>query len=141
MKAVIGITSTVIPMMDFDNCELEKTIRLARKAMKKFKLEGFAVVMSSKNNYHVVFNKLCKRYPKCIKIMAWLALNVNTIEAYKYLCLQIIKQAATLRLSKKAEKPRPKVIYVEGKYDKGIKIYYEYYLMVKEFEREVEESG
>jgi hypothetical protein len=41
--------------------------------MEWFKLEGFIILKSSENNYHVVFNRRVS-WPENMKIVAWVSL-------------------------------------------------------------------
>jgi len=56
-KFILGYTDTETVMLDFDHISLERVKYWARRAMRYFKLEGFLILESSENCYHVVFNR------------------------------------------------------------------------------------
>lgn len=123
---VAGFSSKNIPMIDLDNTSLEEVVVKSRIVAQRFKLGGFLVLRSSKDNYHVVFaRKLPPR--KALRAVAFFALLQNRKETYVWFTLQVIKGSFTLRVSKKVSgdqvKPEPKPVYFEGILGEGIREY------------------
>jgi hypothetical protein len=86
--------------------------------MKRFKLEGFLVLESSPESYHVVFDRTVN-WSENVRIIAWVALYVKKRSLDNWFKMQSIKQKPTLRVSKKHElggkiKFSPKIVYREG---------------------------
>ena len=92
----------------------------ALRAMKWFKLEGFLILRSSENNYHVLFDRPVS-WSENIRIVAWFSLLSNNPTLQKYHLMQCIKEGSTLRVSPKGEKPCPRIVFRSGKQDKQIK--------------------
>lgn len=56
-KPVLGFTDTETVKLDFDELEFRNVKYWAERAMNWFKLGGYIILKSSKNCYHVVFNR------------------------------------------------------------------------------------
>lgn len=113
-------------MLDLDNMKYRKALWLAETLLKKHKLEGFLLIRSSDKNYYAVFN----RY------LSWK--TITTILFSQYECLrwavfQMKEGQLTLRISKKNNKDKPKILLKVGKTDKLIKDYLEIYGKFKNF--------
>jgi hypothetical protein len=103
----------------------------AKKAMDRFKLEGFIALKSSDNNYHVVFNRPVS-WDENMQIVAWVALLSNNPMLQKWHLLQCIKRkGSTLRVSAKGDKPSPRVVYRYGRQDKMIREFLEFRRKIK----------
>lgn len=128
MPPIVGLTFKNIVMVDLDGMPLEKVKELADKVLGKFKLGGYVILESSEGNYHVVFNKPMQ-WSKVMKILGWIAIMSNNPNVWKWVCMQLIKQAETLRVSPKPSsksfKPPPKIVYKFGKQNLGVRIYLE----------------
>lgn len=119
MSSCLRYTDIETVMLDFDNTSL-KTVRYwAFRAMRWFKLEGFLILRSSENNYHVVFNRRVS-WSENVKIMAWISLLSNNPMLQKWHLMQCIKEGSTLRISSKGDKPSPRIVFRYGKEDKQI---------------------
>lgn len=122
----VGFNTARGLILDLDNMKYKKALWLAETLMKKYKLEGFLLIRSSDKNYHAVFN----RY------LSWK--TITTILFSQYECLrwavfQMKEGQLTLRISKKNNKDKPKILLKVGKTDKLIKDYLEIYGKFKNF--------
>jgi hypothetical protein len=102
----------------------------ALKIMKRFKLEGFLILKSSKNSYHVVFNAPVS-WAKNMSIVAWICLQCRSWNLIKWFLLQCIKGEPTLRVSSKGEKSSPRIVYKYGKQDNQIQSFCECRKLIK----------
>lgn len=131
IRYVYGFTTSHGLLLDLDNTTLGETRKIAKKYMERFKLEGYLILRSSQNNYHVVFNK----YMSWKKVLACLFKIVWYYHYHKHgikpsltfwAILQACKETETLRVSRKERKSIPKVIQTKGKTDKLINDYLEF---------------
>ena len=120
----IGFVTTKGLMLDLDHASLRKATRIAEALLRDHKLEGYLVVRSSENNYHLVFN----RY------LSWRTIGkilFNQWNCISWGIWQIRKGELTLRVSSKNEKNKPKIVKRVGKQDKLIADYLEIYERVE----------
>jgi hypothetical protein len=118
-KPILGYTDRTTVKLDFD-CELFRKVKYwADKAMKHFRLGGYIILKSSRDHYHVVFNKTVS-WEENGKIMAWVALLSRNAGLRKWKLIQDIKGASTLRISSKGDKTSPRIVFSEGKQDREI---------------------
>jgi len=113
-------------MLDFDNMTYGKAKRLADALMKRYKLEGYLLIKSSDKNYHVVFN----RY------LTWktiLQVVFSLVVCITWGVHQARKGYLTLRISRKNNKNKPKILRKVGKTDKLISEYLRAYEFFKDF--------
>jgi len=122
--AIIGTFTKNYVQIDFDEMSFLDVIKICDAALKKWNLEGYIIIKSSKQHYHAVFNKYFKKWEDVAKIMSWIAIISENIKVKDYVLLQIIRKESTLRLTEKANKPKPRIVYRCGKHDKGI-LWYE----------------
>jgi hypothetical protein len=54
-------------------------------------------------------------------IVAWVTLESKSAMLQRYLIMQCIKESSTLRVSKKKEKPSPRIVFRFGKQDNEVK--------------------
>jgi hypothetical protein len=121
-KPILGYSDTSTVKLDFDNTPFKVVKYWALRAMKWFRLRGFIILKSSKNHYHVVFDRAVS-WERNIHSMAWVALESGNWKIQKYLTMQCIKESSTLRLSSKTDKPVPRIVYRQGKQEREIKNY------------------
>jgi len=86
----------------------------AERACSWFKLEGFIILKSSENHYHVVFNRPVT-WIKNVHIMNWVAMESQISKLKNYALMQGIKESSTLRVGPKGEKSSPRIVYCVGK--------------------------
>ena len=72
----------------------------------------------------MVFNRRVD-WAENMSIVAWVSLQSNNQNMLRYLRMQCIKKASTLRVGPKGEKPSPRIVYREGNEDTQIKEYLE----------------
>jgi len=117
---VLGYSDKSTVKLDFDDT-LFKTVKYwALRAMNWFKLRGFIILRSSKNHYHVVFDRSVT-WERNMYVVAWIALESKNSKLQRYLTMQCIKESSTLRISTKGEKPSPRIVFRYGKHDQEIK--------------------
>jgi len=130
LESIIGYTDTETVKLDFDNTSF-KTVRYwASRTMKWFKLEGYIILKSSMNNYHVVFNRKVS-WKKNMKFVSWMALLSNNPMLQKWFLMQCIKEGSTLRISPKREKGSPRIVFRYGKENGQIESFLKYRKLVK----------
>lgn len=129
-KCILGYTDTETVMLDFDNTPLKEVKYWSRRIMTWFKLEGFIILQSSENNYHVVSDHKVS-WSENMRIVAWTSLLSNNRMLEKWFLMQCIKEGATLRVSPKRDKPSPRIVYQYGKQDRQIKQFLGYRKMIK----------
>jgi len=138
-KPILGYTDTETVKLDFDNTTFRTVKYWALKTMKQFKLEGFIILKSSKNSYHVVFNRTVS-WSENMSIVAWVTLLTGFEKLSKWLIMQCIKQSSTLRISSKIEKPSPRIVYRQGKEKGQICNFIYYRKLIKNIIRKLEST-
>ena len=110
---ILGLTDTETVKLDCDESSFQSVKCLAEKTLKKFNLEGFIILRSSKNNYHVVFNREVD-WSENVSIMSWVVLTNKKPKLLKWFLLQCIRKASTLRVGSKRDKPSPRIVFRKG---------------------------
>jgi hypothetical protein len=113
---VLGITDTETVKLDFDRTPFRTVKYYAMETMKWHKLKGFIILKSSKNNYHVIFDKKVS-WKDNVRIMAWVCLISKHEALTKWFLLQCVKKESTLRASQKYNKPEPRIVFRYGSQD------------------------
>ena len=129
-KFIIGFTDTETVMLDLDYMSFNRVKYWARRALRFFKLEGYIILESSENSYHVVFNRKVS-WSENLSIIGRIVLMTHQSPLQRWHLMQCVKQSMTLRVSPKGEKPSPRIIYREGKQDGQIKDFLEYVELIK----------
>jgi len=133
---ILGYTDQQTVMLDFDTTSL-KTVRYwASRAMKWFKLEGYIILRSSLNNYHVVFNRRVS-LEENMRIVAWVALQSNNPMLEKWFLMQCIKEGSTLRVSPKLDKGSPRIVFRHGKENGQIESFLRFRKLMKNMIRKL----
>ena len=135
-KPILGYTDTETVKLDFDNTTFKIVKCWANKAMNWFRLGGYIILKSSKNSYHVLFNKSVS-WIENMKIVAWVALGSQNRGLIKWLIMQCIKQSSTLRVSPKNQKPSPRIVYKYGKQTHQIRCFLEYRKLIKSISKQI----
>lgn len=138
-KPILGFSDTETVKLDFDNTAFHLVKYWAFKAMRKFRLEGFVILKSSENSYHVVFNRFVS-WSENMRIVAWISLLSRNEGLTKYLQMQCIKESSTLRVSEKQEKTSPKIVFRYGKQDKQVSSFLKFRDVIKGIERKLSKS-
>ena len=118
----LGVNARDIVMLDFDEETLENVKYWARRTCDWFHMEGFIILESSEMRYHVVFDRFVSWEENTMR-MAWVGILSNNKNLWKYIFMQLIKGSCTLRVSRKGEKPAPRVIFKFGSQSNGIARY------------------
>ncbi len=119
LNCIIGFTDTETVLLDFDDTSF-KTVRYwTRRVNHWFRMDGVLILKSSKDHYHVVFNRRVS-WSENMKIVAWVTLLSWNQGLNRWFIMQCIKQGSTLRVSSKFEKPSPRIVYSEGNQDNRI---------------------
>jgi hypothetical protein len=113
-KPMLGFSDCETVKLDFDDIRFRTVRYWASRAMKWFRLKGFLILKSSKNRYHVVFDREVS-WSENIRIVAWVVLQSHSGSLCKWFLMQCIKGCSTLRVSSKCEKPSPRIVYRFGK--------------------------
>lgn len=130
-KPIFGLTDDEAVMIDFDNVTFRTAKYWAFRTMKWFKLEGFIILKSSEKCYHVVFNRSVD-WSENMSIVAWVSLLSHNKGTQNYHLMQCIKRSSTLRISKKEQKPSPRIVYRYGKQDNQIRCFLQYRKLIKD---------
>jgi len=112
----LGISDEVTVNLDFDDTPFKTVKYWAERAYSWFKLEGFIILKSSKDHYHVIFDRRVI-WRKNVHMMSWIAIESQIGKLKDYVLMQCIKESSTLRVEPKGEKPFPRIVYRYGKQD------------------------
>jgi hypothetical protein len=128
---VYGFTTTKGLLLDLDNTTQKETSAIAQFYCKRFQLEGYLILKSSENNYHVVFNRYLiwkKTLEYLFKIVWRYHYHEHGIKPSLtyWAILQACKGSETLRISTKNHKKTPKIVKKSGKTNKLCRDYIEY---------------
>ncbi len=113
-KFNIGYTDTETVKADFDQMTLKEVKKWANRTVHWYKLGGYIVLQSSEDNYHIEFNRQVT-WTENVKIMAWISLLSNHLMLQKWFLMQCIKEASTIRIGPKGEKPIPRIVERYGR--------------------------
>jgi len=130
-NSIIGFSDNATVKLDFDDVSFKIVKYWAERTMKWFRLQGFMILKSSKNCYHVLFNRPVA-WSENMRIVAWVALQSRNKGLKKWFLMQCIKQSSTLRVSKKRDKDSPRIVFKFGKQDKQIKTFIKNRHLIKE---------
>ena len=122
----IGFNTDRGLILDLDNMKFRKALWIAETLMERHRLEGFLLIKSSEKNYHVVFNRYLS-WKTITKIL------FSLYECIRYAVFQMKEGQLTLRISKKNNRDKPKILLKIGKTDKLIKDYLEVYEKFKKW--------
>lgn len=129
-KPTIGLTDKETVKLDFDNTPFRMVKCWALRIMRWFKLEGFIILKSSANRYHVVFNRKVS-WEENVKIVAWACLVTKHKKLTGWFIFQCVKKGSTLRISSKKGKPSPRIVDRYGKQDGEIRNFLQYRKLIK----------
>ncbi len=119
-KPIFGYSDRTTVKLDFDGELFRKVKYWAERALKHFRLGGYVILKSSRDHYHVLFNRTVS-WEENTKIMAWVAVLSRNAGLRKWVLMQLIKVASTLRVSCKGDKGSPRIVCREGRQDHEIK--------------------
>jgi hypothetical protein len=121
-KFTLGISDKETVKLDFDDIPFKTVKNWAERACNWFNLGGFIILRSSKNHYHVVFDRGVT-WIENVHIMCWVASESKILALKDYMLMQGIKETSTLRIGKKDGKPSPRIVYCFGEKYKQIASY------------------
>ena len=102
--------------LDFDGEVFRKVKYWAERGLENFRVGGYVILKSSRDHYHVLFNRtVC--WEVNTKIMAWVAVLSRNAGLRKWVLMQLIKGASTLRVSCKGDKASLLIVFREGRQD------------------------
>ena len=133
-KPILGYTDRATVKLDFDGEQFRKVKYWADRAMRHFRLRGYVILKSSRDHYHVVFNKTVSWEKNC-RVMAWVAVLSKNVGLRKWVLMQFIKDASTLRISSKADKTSPRIVFSEGKQDREIATFKRWRRLIKKADK------
>jgi len=131
-KSVLGFTDNETVKLDLDESSFKTVKCLAEKTVKRFNLKGYMILKSSKNNYHVVFDREVD-WSENVSIMSWVVLVSHKPKLLKWFLLQCIRKASTLRVSSKGDKPPPRIVFRNGGSVGQIKVFLCFRSQIKRF--------
>ena len=103
-------------MLNLDGMNFKSAKIWAMLVLEKFSLEGFIILKSTKNCYHVVFDSYIS-WDENLSIVGWIAILSKSLKLKDYLSMQCIKMSSTLRVAPKGEKPSPRIVFRYGNQD------------------------
>jgi hypothetical protein len=125
--------------LDLDDVSFSKVKYWASRAMRHFGLRGFLILKSSKNRYHVVFDRKVS-WKRNMGVVAWVALLSHNNGLVKWLLMQCIKGRSTLRVSSKGEKLPPRIVYRYGKQDQNVKDFLKMRQIIKKISQKLRKN-
>jgi hypothetical protein len=121
---VLGYSDRSTVKLDYDRVPLRIVKFWSRRPCDWFKLEGFIIFESSRNSFHVIYNRPVT-WRRNMHIMCWIAVESQLGKLRDYVLMQGIKESSTLRVGPKFKKPSPRIVYRYGKQDKQIREFLE----------------
>ena len=130
LNFILAYSDTETVKLDFDKTLFHDVKHWADRVSQRFKLEGYVVLKSSQDSYHIVFNRSVT-WTENLKIVAWVCLHSHHNRLLKWFFMQCIKGSSTLRVGPKGEKPPPRVVLRCGKEDSEVKSFLHYRRSIK----------
>jgi hypothetical protein len=129
---VVGFTSDRVVMIDLDRMNEHTAVRICRYIVKRWKLDGYILLRSSRGNYQAVFDGYAN-WKKVIRVLfslcyyvSWKGGKFKIREFFvRWAIMQAIKGSCTLRISKKGKKAPPRIVARVGTQNRGIREYLE----------------
>ena len=133
-KPYLGYSDRTTVKLDFDGEQFKKVRYWAERALKHFRLGGYVILKSSRDHYHVLFNKTVSWEENC-RAMAWVAVLSGNAGLRKWVLIQLIKGSSTLRVSCKGDKASPRIVFSEGSRDREIAAFKRWRELIKKADR------
>ena len=130
VNAILGFSDSETVKLDFDDACFSTVKFWALRTMKWFRLRGFLILKSSRNCYHVVFDRAVS-WTQNMRVVAWVALLSHNKGLARWFLMQCIKGCSTLRVSFKREKPSPRIVFRFGKQEEQVKDFLRTRIQVK----------
>jgi hypothetical protein len=126
VEPTIGYGNAETVMLDLDDTTFRTAKYWGRRTCKFHRLGGFILLKSSPGHYHVVFDRRVT-WEENMSIVAGVVINSRHASfnegLQSWFNLQVRKGKPTLRISRKEEKPKPRVVHHEGNQDGQIAEY------------------
>ena len=129
---ILGYTDKSTVKLDFDDVTFKIVKYWAIRTLKWFRLRGLIILKSSKNHYHVLFDRSVS-WKKNVHIMAWVCVESQNEGLIKWFLMQCIKESSTLRVSAKKDKTSSRIVSRFGKQNDEIRNFLKYRKVVKIF--------
>jgi hypothetical protein len=139
-NSILGISDEETVKLDFDEMPFSRVKYWASWALKRFKLQGFIILKSSKNCYHVIFDRTVS-WVENMSVVAWVALLSHNEGLKRYLIMQCIKKCSTVRVSAKNEKSSPIVVYRCGNQSENVREFLKNRRLIKKITRKMQEKS
>lgn len=120
---IVGYTSDRTAMLDLDELNIDEVKVLAYRMMHRFKLDGYLILKSSCDGWHVVFDRRLSWKNVLRVIFAAPPCRRRWHAHFSWAELQAIKGFATLRIGNKSHKRSPRIIEGYGSQDGQIEEY------------------
>jgi hypothetical protein len=127
---ILAFTDRITVKLDLDEMSFRAVRDWAMMVLKKYKLDGFIILKSSKKCYHVVFDRYVS-WDENLSIVGWVAILSKSLKLKDYLGMQCIKMSSTLRVAPKGDKPSPRIVDKHGSQDHAVKDFLEYRQLIK----------
>ena len=137
LNSIIGFTDCETVKLDFDSTSFKTVKYWACRACRWFRLGGFIILKSSNDGYHVIFNRVVS-WSENMRIVAWVSLLSHIAKTEKWFVMQCIKEGSTVRVSRKRDKPSPRIVFRHGKQDGQIKSFLRFRRLIKRIIRKLE---
>ncbi len=108
-EPLLGLTNPETVMIDCVNMSFRVVKKLALIAMEMCRLGGFIILKSSKNHYHVVFDRYVS-WDDNMSAVGWFSVLSHNPKVKDCLVMQCIKKALTLRVVPMKGKPAPRLV-------------------------------
>jgi hypothetical protein len=129
-KPIFGYSDRTTVKLDFDGELFRKVKCWTERTMKHFRLNGYIILKSSRDHYHVIFNKTVSWEENC-RVMAWVAVLSKNTGLRKWVLMQLIKGASTLRISSKQDKGCPRIVLSDGEKDQELATFKRWRVLIK----------
>ena len=137
---ILGFSDCDTVKLDFDDASFSIVLFWAVRTMRWFRLKGFLILKSSKNCYHVVFDRKVS-WRQNMNVVAWVALLSSNRGLARWFLMQCIKGCSTLRVSVKSEKPQPRVVFRFGNQDGNIKTFLKMRRLIKKTSQKMQKNA
>ena len=131
---ILGFTDRMTVKLDLDNMNFKSARYWAVLVMEKFRQKGYIMLKSSKECYHVVFDRYVS-WDENLSIVGWVAILSRSVHLLRYLAMQCIKMSSALRVAPKGDKPSPRIVFRYGSQDHAVKDFLRYRKLIKQIHR------
>lgn len=134
VEPFLGFTDCNIVKIDCDVMVFRVVKRIAYIVMRKCGLNGFIILKSSKNHYHVVFDHYVS-WEDNVSAMGWFSVLSHNPKVKDYVIMQGIKGSSTLRVVGREGKLMPGVVFRCGEQNDAIKGFLKWRRRIKRIDK------